>query len=261
MSSGRLEIQDRTLSLPRIMCLHGGGTNARIFRVQCRALITQLKSDFRLVFAEAPFASEAGPDVMSVYNQMGPFKRWFRWQPEHPYIHPEDAVRELDKCLEATKSQDDRLGATGEWIALLGFSQGAKLCASLLYRQQARAEANKNHAASPEYRFGILLAGRGPLISLDPALTLSPTLPNASQITDYTQPLHHQGHILRVPTIHVHGLRDPGLEFHRQLFEEFCARDKKRLIMWNGEHRVPLKSNDVLLVANAIRQLAKEINI
>ncbi|EPE28835.1 alpha/beta-Hydrolase [Glarea lozoyensis ATCC 20868] len=261
MSSVNSQIQDRTLSLPRIMCLHGGGTNAKIFRMQCRALIAQLKSEFRFVFAEAPFISEAGPDVMSVYNQMGPFKRWLRWKQEHPDIESERVLRELDECLENTKLQDNELGGTGEWVALLGFSQGAKLCASLLYRQQVRAQKYGKHVAIQEYRFGILFAGRGPLLSLDPTLTLSPALPDVSQITDYTQNVHSQGHILRIPTIHVHGTCDPGLDFHRQLFEKLCARESRRLIEWNGEHRMPWKSNDVLLVADAIRALAKQENI
>ena len=35
------------LALPRLLCLHGGGTNARIFYSQTRALRAQLRSQFR----------------------------------------------------------------------------------------------------------------------------------------------------------------------------------------------------------------------
>ena len=255
------ETEDPTLHLPRILCLHGGGTNARIFRAQCRGLNTQLKSDFRLVYAEAPFASQAGPDVMSVYSEWGPFKRWLRWRPEHPEIKAEDIVRNLDLSLEAAMRQDDEVGASGEWVALLGFSQGAKVCASLLYRQQIRAQTLGKTRASPSFRFGVLLAGRAPLISLDSDITLSPPLPDASQITDVKEfdraTLHNQGHVLRIPTIHVHGTRDPGLMLHRRLFEEFCGSESKTLIEWNGDHRVPLKFNDVSLVARQIQELAR----
>ena len=255
------ETEDPTLHLPRILCLHGGGTNARIFRAQCRGLNTQLKSEFRLVYAEAPYASQAGPDVMSVYSEWGPFKRWLRWRPEHPEIKAEDIVRNLDLSLEAAMRQDDEAGASGEWVALLGFSQGAKVCASLLYRQQIRAQTLGEYHAGPSFRFGVFLAGRAPLISLDSDITLNPPLPDASQITDvkgFDKPtLHNQGHVLRIPTIHVHGTRDPGLVLHRQLFEEFCESDSKRLIEWNGDHRVPLKFNDVSLVARQIQELAR----
>lgn len=265
MNSRPPEIEDPARTLPRILCLHGGGTNARIFRVQCRGLIAQLKSDFRLVFAQAPFASQAGPDVMSVYSQWGPFKRWLRWRPEHPEIRSEDAVREIDEALDNAMRQDDEAGATGEWVALLGFSQGAKICASLLYRQQVRVERMGRYSPGLSFRFGILLAGRAPLISLEADVTLSPALPDASEITDVdwnNKPaLNMQGHCLSIPTIHVHGTRDQGLKLHQQLFEDFCEFGRRRLIQWDGDHRVPLKPNDVLPVACAIRELTKETGV
>src|SRR4051812_12020558 len=65
-----------TLHLPRILMLHGGGTNSRIFHMQCRSLDYHLKSPFRTVYVEAPLPSTAGPDVLTVYASCGPFKRW-----------------------------------------------------------------------------------------------------------------------------------------------------------------------------------------
>ena len=254
------------LHLPRILCLHGGGTNARIFRAQTRGLINQLKSEYRFVFAQAPFDSHAGSDVLSVYSQWGPFQRWLRWRPEHPEIDPEDVVRELDQSLEDAMRQDDALGATGEWVALLGFSQGAKVSASLLYRQQIY-EALGLHSTT-NFRFGILFAGRAPLISLDPDLRLIADLPDASQITDARelrrqsfQSIHNEKHILRIPTIHVHGLRDKGVDLHRQLYDDYCAPSSRRLVEWDGDHRLPLKIKDVSLVVNQIRKLAIETGV
>ena len=253
------------LHLPRILCLHGGGTNARIFRAQCRGLIAQLKSEFRLVFAQAPFDSHAGSDVLRVYNQWGPFKRWLRWRPEHPEVRPEEVINKLDRALEDAMLQDDACGATGEWVALLGFSQGAKVSASLLYRQQLHETQGRPPPLDLRFRFGVLLAGRAPLISLDPSLTSNRRLPDASQITD-AQDLRRQvfpngGQVLRIPTIHVHGLRDKGLDLFRQLFEDFCASESRRLVEWDGDHRLPLKAKDVLLVVNQIRKLARETEI
>ena len=254
---------DPTLFLPRILCLHGGGTNARIFQAQCRGLVAQLHSEFRFVFAQAPFPSQAGPDVIAVYSHWGPFQRWLRWRPEQPETKPEDVVREIDRSLEDAMRRDDESGATGQWVALLGFSQGAKVCASLLYRQQARVETLGRRFAGSDYRFGVLLAGRAPLVSFDPDATPSPPLPDAAQITDvkgFGRPmlLRNDGHVLRIPTVHVHGMRDPGLDLHRQLLDEFCDLDSTRLIEWDGDHRVPLKAHDVSLVACQIRELARQ---
>lgn len=261
------DTQDSTLHLPRILCLHGGGTNARIFRMQCRSLIRHLDSEYRFVFAEAPFSSLAGPDVLSVYSSYGPFKRWLRWLPEHPQLRPEEIVRQIDQSLEDAMSQDDACGATGEFAALLGFSQGAKVAASLLYRQQVREELFGKRPGSLEFRFAVLMAGRSPLISLDTGLKLSPPLPDASQITDFRylhdqgQAIRGEGHLLRLPTIHVHGLRDVGIDLHRELYDLFCDPKSRRLVEWDGDHRLPLKSSDVSLVLEQIHEVAKDTGI
>lgn len=250
---------ESTLHLPRILCLHGGGTNARIFRTQCRGLLSQLKSEYRLVFAEAAYESNAGPDVLSVYSEWAPFKRWLRWRPEHPYVPPETIVSQINQSLQTAMREDDASGATGEWVAILGFSQGAKVAASVLYRQQMRKELGKHHAG-PDFRFGVLMAGRPPFVSLDSDLALTPALPDASQLTDFVA-LSNEGHVLRIPTLHVHGTRDPGIDLHRRLYHEFCDPDTRRLVEWDGDHRLPLKSNDVSLVTNQIRELAKETGL
>lgn len=250
-----------TLHLPRILCLHGGGTNARIFHAQCRRIRAQLQNEFRFVFAEAGFPSQAGPDVLSVYEDWGPFKRWLRWLPIHPDPGPEAIIDGLHQSLEDAMLLDDMRGATGEWVAVLGFSQGAKVAASLLYRQQLQEQVYGKGNASTDFRFGILLAGRAPFVCLDLDAEGCDYLPNASHITDvhgFKRPNLHVGHsLLRIPTLHVHGTNDPGLDLHRQLFEDFCDPKTRRLIVWDGYHRVPLKTNDVAMVAHGIRELAR----
>ncbi len=261
-----LQVEDpATLQLPRILCLHGGGSNARVFDAQCRVLKKQLGSRFRLCFAEAPFGSQAGPDVIPVFKGFGPFKRWLRWLPEHPQIDSQTAVKVLEESLHAAMRQDDRKGATGEWVALLGFSQGAKMCASLLFRQQVRAEKLGIHGAGTNFRFAVLLAGRGPLVSLDPELLMTPALVNASQIGLSSSPDEHtlrrKDHILRLPTIHFHGMRDQGLHLHRQLLERYCEKGTTRLIQWDGDHRVPIKKKDVAALVESILDIARETGV
>ncbi|KAH1947450.1 hypothetical protein KXV44_007533 [Aspergillus fumigatus] len=77
-----------TLHLPRLLCLHGGGTNARIFRMQCRVLEKHLGRTFRLVYAQGPFTVvQPGPDVTSVYKDYGPFRSWLRDSQGHGRCH------------------------------------------------------------------------------------------------------------------------------------------------------------------------------
>ncbi|KAI1340636.1 serine hydrolase FSH [Xylariaceae sp. FL0016] len=255
-----------TLHLPRILCLHGGGTNANIFRMQCRVLTRMLSPHFRLAFAEAPFDSAAGPDVLTVYADHGPFKRWLRWLDDHAQTDDVSAVQAIDASLAAAMAADDALGATGPWVGLLGFSQGAKLSASLLFRQQTRAKkARRSSSAQSDWKFAVLMAGRSPLVNLEPGVFTSSLLSDVSQIGLSSQPdlmeMMSENHVLRMPTIHVHGVADPGLYLHQELLEQYCDPATVKLVEWDGAHRVPLKGTDVQPVVDAILEVAQETGV
>lgn len=259
--------EDHSLLLPRLLCLHGGGSNARIFQAQCRALRAELSPHFRFVFANAPYPSEPGPDVTSVYNSFGPFRRWLRSGPQDPYIPAREAVEDIGGALTMAMDESDRQGATGEWAGVIGFSQGAKMAASLFLRQQVHAQKSGNHGFAPvsNFRFAVLMAGRPPLVSLDPHLLSDPALLDASQYASSQVPGFvakcREEHVLRLPTIHVHGREDPGLNLHRALLEDCCCSKKARLVEWDGQHRVPIKTKDVLPMVDAILDVAQSTGV
>ncbi|KAI0862082.1 serine hydrolase FSH [Xylaria cubensis] len=270
---------DATLHHPRILCLHGGGTNARIFRAQCRVLSRYLEPHFRLVYAEAPYLSAPGPDVASVYSSDGPFKRWLRWLPTHEELDDKSAVRDVDRAIKEAMDTDDAEGANGPWVGLLGFSQGAKLAASLLFRQQQRVlrrtkDGNGGQQQNggwgddgiyDDWKFAVVLAGRAPLVNLEPGIFKSSLLSEPSEIgldglPDLNEMLSEK-HVLRLPSIHVHGLTDPGLHLHQDLFERYTDPACTKLVQWDGGHRVVLKGTDVQPVVDAIIEVAKETNV
>ncbi|KAK8126938.1 uncharacterized protein PG998_002697 [Apiospora kogelbergensis] len=236
----------KTRHLPRILCLHGGGTNAVIFRAQCRQVSLKLEPYFRLVYAEAPYASKPGPDVVSVYADYGPFKRWLRWLPEHPEVEEPAARAALDAAVRKAMDDDDDV-ASGPWVGLLGFSQGAKLAASLLYRQQirrAKLGTKDDHANTTDFRFAVLMAGRAPIVSLDPDVFHSSMLGDCAEIALKGPPdlmdLVNEDHVLRLPTIH------------------YCSADSARVLEWPGGHRVPLKSTDVNPLVDQMLDVARQ---
>lgn len=244
-----------TIHLPRILCLHGGGTNAAIFQMQCRVLEKRLGRSFRLVYAQAPFTStEPGPDVTSVYRNYGPFRVWFCDHNMSKFLTSRDVATAIDASLALAMAADDAKGATGDWVGLLGFSQGAKAAASILYRQQRCAITN--------FRFAILFAGRGPLVWLMPDLPRPDGLVDAATPFTYASSpwvsLGSDEHMLRLPTVHVHGVNDPGLEYHRDLLREYCDPLQATLLEWAGDHRMPIKSRDVEAVVQQIHRVARE---
>ncbi|KAL4752264.1 hypothetical protein BDW72DRAFT_212143 [Aspergillus terricola var. indicus] len=265
------EEADPALHLPRILCLHGGGTNARIFRMQCRVLERSLRSTFRFVYAEAPFAAQPGSDVTSVYKDHGPFKAWLRCTAADPDRSAQEVVKKINFSIATAMYDDGMRGATGEWVALLGFSQGAKVAASILYAQQKlQQQLGDREVTWPHFRFAVLMAGRGPLVWLLPEPSSGPgSIPMG--LVDAACPSMLDGepelpedsteHALRLPTLHVHGLRDPGLSLHRRLMRSYCQADSISLVEWEGEHRVPIKTKDVRAVVDQIYALARDTGV
>lgn len=260
-----------TLHLPRILMLHGGGTNARIFHMQCRSLDYHLRQHFRLVYVEAPLPSTAGPDVLTVYAECGPFKRWvLTTEPNAVERQPQETWLLDERAIADAMDADDRRGATAPWVGILGFSQGAKMAASVLLRQQQQQVVDPDAAlgrvggalrraagSKPDdaggFRFGVLMAGRGPLLQPDPDVA---DWLGADERFDYAANVA-AGRVLRLPTIHVHGVQDPGLDFHQRLLSDWCEPGTTQLIQWEGNHRLPFKTPDVSRVVNAMLDVAR----
>ncbi|KAL4814354.1 hypothetical protein BDW67DRAFT_177064 [Aspergillus spinulosporus] len=215
-----------TIHLPCILCLHGGGTNAMIFQIY----------------------REPRPDVMLVYRNYGPFRVWFCDYNMSKVLTSRDVATAINASLALAMAADDAKGATGDWIGLLGFSQGAKVAASILYRQQRCGITN--------FRFTILFAGRGPLVWLMPDLPHAATPFTHSSSSWLT--MGSDKHMLRLPTVHVHGLNNPGLEHYRDLLREYCDPLQTTLLEWEGNHRMPIKNRDVETVVQQIHRVARE---
>lgn len=160
----------------------------------------------------------------------------------------------------------------GEWVGLMGFSQGAKLAASLLLEQQARERVARDAGKAVDvgliglpvtWRFGILLSGRAPLANLNPGLLSGGSLYDAGGISEESgfQEKIEEENVIRVPTVHVHGLKDPGLHLHRLLYREYCAQGSKVLVEWDGGHRIPIKTDDVERVLGAVYDVAEKTGV
>jgi len=52
--------------------------------------------------------------------------------------------------------------------------------------------------------------------------------------------------------VHVHGLQDEGLVFHRNLRDRCCVEGSTITVEWDGNHRVPIKAPDVAAVTQAL---------
>ncbi|KAK6072602.1 citrinin biosynthesis oxidoreductase CtnB [Seiridium cupressi] len=244
---------------PRIICLHGGGANARIFELQMRRVIISLQDHFRFVFVEGPWTSELHPDLKVVYGDFNPGRRWCRWLPQQPHLEDAAASNEVERVLVDAMDRDE---GSGEWVGILGFSQGARMAFSILLENQLRMQNSPPTTgfAGVHWQFGVIMAGRGAPFGLSDRSSGNTHYAHFSQLPGVQEEAWYDGCFpdrLRTPTLHVHGLQDPGLELHRALLTHFASPEHARLIEWNGAHRIPLKTADVKLLVDATLEIAK----
>lgn len=144
--------------LPRIACFHGGGSNKDIFEIQCTQLEILLKSDFEFVFFNGPFLRDAGPGILPAFDDYAPFYNWFKVGDDGSYTlldgsGYDESGRDGIMRVKALMKEKG-----GEWVGLIGFSQGSRVVAGLLLDQQRCAEQGRAHE-SFNLKFGLLCNG------------------------------------------------------------------------------------------------------
>lgn len=208
--------------LPAILCLHGGGSNATVFKIQTRRLYWNLQKQFRFVFAQAPIEGTPGHGMLPVFESCAPFYRWVtrRFKAGESDVEGTPAAESeaIDKILFDTMEAN---GGVDTFKGVIGFSQGSRLVAGLLLRQ--KIEERDHGASKTKFAFGIMIGGPFPPIVLSETVDTN----------DYK--------LLReIPTVHAWGRDDhvkPGCEELRQA----CESDNCFQMDFAGGHHLPLK--------------------
>jgi hypothetical protein len=106
------------------------------------------------------------------------------------------------------------------------------------------------------------MAGRGPLVALRPENFGEPALMAPGEMSlQCSESRHKPPHMLRLPTVHVHGTRDEGLQWHRRLAQQYCDPETTTIVQWDGGHRVPIKASVVAQIAAEIYRVARECGV
>ncbi|KAL4912722.1 serine hydrolase FSH [Aspergillus aurantiobrunneus] len=217
--------------LPRIACFHGGGSNSTIFELQCSFLSSLLADTFVLEFFDGPFTRPAGPGVLPAFDGYAPYFSWFRPGTDAQLSNGngagyDDTGRDgIDRVLGLMRARAKEKGFGMEmWVGALGFSQGTRVVGGLLLDQQRRAAVGERAGAGEgvELRFGVLCNGGGAPMESKAALGLD-------------QP----DTVVRIPTLHLHGLKDEFLVFGRDQLAKFYDPETAKLYEINYHHAMP----------------------
>lgn len=238
---------DTSGPLPRILCLHGGGTSAKIFNIQTVRLQRKLRNQFRFVFVNGPFLSDPGPGVSPFFDELGPFYRWVRKEPSETGEQITEAVesglRGKGKGVEMGMGHRDDETA-GPVVGVLGFSQGGGVAAGLLDQQQ-----RQNAAGEKGYglRFGVFCMGAYPPWPPSKGPASEPEVAHGNFDPAW------EGRI-KIPSLVLHGLQDPFIDRISLLYRCFDTQSSK-LIEKDLEHRLPTDDSDNDELAQAILEL------
>lgn len=209
--------------LPRILCLHGGGTSAMIFKIQTRRIQYALRNVFSFVFVDGPFESGPGPGVLPVFEGCGPYFQW---------IFPSNQLLGQQRVRQVLREAIKEDG--GDFVGVMGFSQGGKQTAGLLADQE-----NGETTGLPHWKFGVLLCASYEPLSLENARKLAMGADAAPKGEfdhhgEIREPEAHE--IIHVPSVHVTGTLDPHCEKGRRLFKFFDKETAIRMEFVMGHH-------------------------
>ncbi|KAK5989547.1 Esterase alnB-like protein [Cladobotryum mycophilum] len=277
--------------MPHILCLHGHGTSASIFRSQTAAFRSKLNDGYIFDFIDAPFLSGGAPGIDAIYKT--PTYTWW------PQATPQ-AIRESHQWV-ATYAREH-----GPYDAVCCFSQGCSLAATMaLYHAFESATAiadGGNEKQRLPFSAAIFICGGVPLPALED-MRLE-VLPHAYDINQRTGKLLHDtaGRLnelaanlrlikhgvglwdmntsqlvhnptvrpdrndvfgldftkfptsvrIKIPTVHIYGSKDPRWPAGIQL-AEFC--DDRLEYDHGGGHDIPRSTEVSSKIARMIEQL------
>ncbi|KAF7155370.1 hypothetical protein CNMCM5623_007441 [Aspergillus felis] len=230
-------------NLPRIACFHGGGSSAAIYQIQCEQLAHLLKNDFQLVFFEGPFERGAGPGVLPVFADYAPFKSWFTQDQRGERADGSGYDSSGNDGIERVWRLMEDKGPGGEWVGAMGFSQGSRVAGGLLLDQQRRAALGIPKKTHIELLFGVMCNGAGAPMESDAA----------EHVTKSDESLNR----VSLPTLHVHGLRDPFLMLGKLQLEDCYDPKTATLYEVDYHHAMPWVRHEAKQLADHIRTIYK----
>lgn len=235
---------------PKILCLHGSGTSAAIFRIQSRKLAALLEPHFDLVYLDGPLPCDPGPGVLPFFAGCDPYLKWLR---------DESPAEEADET-QRQRAEDMLLAEVerrGPFAGVLGFSQGAKVGMYLARRLEEGVMTMTRMGEEGEGEGeGEGVGGKQPKLDGKAALKFVVAVCGTAPFQggrgfrregeeEEAAVLRTRAHeeclgrgVVRARSIHIIAERDPWKRESEALMEFFDAAWRK-VVRFSGEHHMP----------------------
>ncbi|KAI0144467.1 serine hydrolase FSH [Xylariaceae sp. FL1272] len=195
----------------RFLCLHGMGTNNKVFETQTAALRYALADSHTYEFAEGVISTEMHPDIGGIFPATDSYYHYF------------DA-NSVQSCKKAMENLEGFIAIEGPFDGVIGFSQGAALAAAVMARRWQKDPVAE--ATNPIFKCAVFF-GAG--LPCDPAALEAGQVRGLSPDTDWG--------LIRVPTTHVWGREDSSS--HPPILAELCDPNLRQVYVHEGGHGIP----------------------
>ncbi|KAE9371689.1 hypothetical protein N431DRAFT_467850 [Stipitochalara longipes BDJ] len=221
-----------------LLCLHGTGSSGAIFRMQLAKFRLALKNDFEFVFMDAPYPASAGPGVLPIFAEAGPFHGWFggegatisgRLAGINAAVHAA-----IDTWESSKKNPQSKI------VGVLAFSEGALVASMLLWQQQLGLLS-----WLPTLHFATLIC----CFFADEAGT--------HMLAEATAQGREKA-LIEVPTLHIHGKQDFCLARAQKLVAKHYRPEFADVMEFEGGHQLPSRREDCGEAMKRIMKLARK---
>ncbi|TVY30664.1 Esterase [Lachnellula hyalina] len=215
----------------KILCLHGIGTNSEIFEAQIAGLIYELGTDYDFQFIDGAYPWPAAPGIREMFGDQICYSYY-------------------DGSAQSAYQAVDDLAAyacsNGPYDAVLGFSLGATLAATLLLRDadQELCKPDQCRPGGPTFRCAFFFCGTLPCDWHQLELGEMKFL----DAGDIKQPI-------QIQTLHVWSPADVAYPGQSAQVADMCDNRKKKVVTHGEGHAIPSQRGILTNIANDIREL------
>ncbi|KAI1772030.1 DUF341 domain protein [Hypoxylon cercidicola] len=195
----------------RFLCLHGSGTNSKIFENQTAALRYQLGDHYTFDFVEGNLRVSMAPEFEGVAS---PSDNFFQYA----------AFDNLASYVTALDQLDAYLRIEGPFDGILAFSQGAAIAITYLVRRMWQNPVAEHKY--PTFKCAIFFSAGG---------AYDPTLLEKGEVRLLTPEV--DGEVIHIPTMHVWGSRDDTVNALEA--SAICKTESRQIHVHGGGHEIP----------------------
>ncbi|KAF1994392.1 hypothetical protein P154DRAFT_447694 [Amniculicola lignicola CBS 123094] len=183
----------------KFLCLHEMGTNSKIMAAQTAAIRHELGSEHEYIYVDGALECEPAPGAELMSSDYSGFLHYFNHD-------------SLESCKQAMDDLDKFIKEVGPFDAVMAFSEGAALAATLMVESK-----------TPKFKWAVFFCGGIPY-----------DLPRRCLMSK-----DKNANVIRIPTAHIRVQGDPIWPGFGRILSDICDPHTREDFIHDGGHAIP----------------------